>query len=202
SFIRAKSARTVTTSNPSFARFCRAWLRFASLRDAIDTRAPSRANARAHARPIPLLPPVMTTTFPSNPSFISLSFSGERFLDFGPLLLNGRHRCEFTVGADELGVDLDRFEVSVIGFVQFFLLLICAAQFVPRNGIFGIELDRFREIAFSIGPFLFLHAVKALFIGPARFLWSKGRRKTERVAFDICEALEMNNADFRIVEGA
>src|SRR3989454_6382007 len=89
SFIRAKSARTVITSNPSFARFCRACSRFASLRDAIDTRAPSPANARAHAKPIPLLPPVMTTTLPSNPSFIALPFSGERFLDFSKLLFHG-----------------------------------------------------------------------------------------------------------------
>ena len=42
----------------------------ASLRDAIDTRAPSSAKARAQANPMPLLPPVMKTTFPSKPSFI------------------------------------------------------------------------------------------------------------------------------------
>src|SRR5438034_8851008 len=38
--------------------------------------------------------------------------------------------------------------------------------------------------------------------GPARFLGSKRRGKTERVAFDIREALEMNNTDFRVVEGS
>src|SRR6516165_2486274 len=48
----------------------RALSRFSSLRDAIDTRAPSSANAFAQANPIPLLPPVMRTTFPSKPSFI------------------------------------------------------------------------------------------------------------------------------------
>src|SRR5512143_2945134 len=34
------------------------------------TRAPSAANARAAARPIPELPPVMTATFPSKSLFI------------------------------------------------------------------------------------------------------------------------------------
>src|SRR5207249_8160734 len=44
--------------------------------------------------------------------------------------------------------------------------------------------------------------IEALFIGPARFLGSKRGGKTERVAFDIREALEMNNTDFRVVEGS
>jgi len=39
----------------------RAASRFAALRDTMTTRAPSSANAIAHARPIPLLAPVTTT---------------------------------------------------------------------------------------------------------------------------------------------
>src|SRR5262249_609108 len=47
-----------------------------SLREAIATREPSDANARAHARPMPLLPPVISTTFPSNPSFMPFPPAG------------------------------------------------------------------------------------------------------------------------------
>src|SRR6185295_15939652 len=67
-----KSARTVTTSTSSVRSVLRAASRFSSLREAIDTSAPSAANARAHARPMPLLPPVMRTTLRSSPSFMRL----------------------------------------------------------------------------------------------------------------------------------
>src|SRR5579871_2913492 len=54
-------------SSPSFSR-----------RAPIATRAPSRANASAAARPMPELPPVMTATFPSSSGFICF-FPGRRF---------------------------------------------------------------------------------------------------------------------------
>src|SRR5262249_44086313 len=44
-------------------------------RDAAATRAPSAANARAQASPIPLLPPVMNMTLLSRPSFTLLLLS-------------------------------------------------------------------------------------------------------------------------------
>ena len=59
-------------------------------------------------------------------------------IDLVPFLLDDRHRCELTVRADELGIDLDCFQVSVFRLIEFFLLLIRAAQFVPRHGILGI----------------------------------------------------------------
>src|SRR5262249_39927366 len=62
------------TWKPSPSSAVRADPRLSLLRELIETRAPSAANARAHAKPMPLVPPVMNTTLPSNPSRIFFLF--------------------------------------------------------------------------------------------------------------------------------
>jgi hypothetical protein len=59
---------------PCFARgdAASAASRFARERDTIATRAPSAANACAHASPMPLLAPVTTTVRSANPRSMSI----------------------------------------------------------------------------------------------------------------------------------
>src|SRR6056297_2709535 len=70
------SVRTKIASPPASAISCAAAGTVSSapsLMSAMTIFAPSRANARAVARPIPLAPPVMTTTWPASPRSTSSS---------------------------------------------------------------------------------------------------------------------------------
>src|SRR5258706_9079576 len=55
---------------PSFASVAWASRRWGSVFETIETFAPSWASNRAHAYPMPLLPPVTSAFLPSSPSFI------------------------------------------------------------------------------------------------------------------------------------
>src|SRR5690606_24642752 len=65
-----RSAATGWTRCPAAFSCRRAASRFSGLRDTMATWAPSRANAAAQASPMPLLPPVTSTTLPSSSRFI------------------------------------------------------------------------------------------------------------------------------------
>src|SRR5262249_42310083 len=95
------------------------------------------------------------------------------FLDFGPLLLAKRDVGQLRVGAQKFWLDRDRLLMRMQSVIVFLLFLIDPAQFVPRDGVFGVNRNGFLEFLLGVSPLFLLLAGDTLLILFSRILRRK-----------------------------
>src|SRR5262245_41269270 len=116
-----------------------------------------------------------------------------------PLILDGCQKSELTIRVDEFWIDFDGFVLGPGGVIKLLLLLVDAPEFVPRDCIFWINLNGFKEISFCVGPFLFLRIAESLFVGVPCILRRQCGRNAESETLDVSETAQMNDSDIRVV---